>query len=995
MARDVESLVLQMSADVRRFEKSMSSMRQVADKRLSEVEKRATQADRRLSKIMGGAGDNMVRSFKQNLGALAPTLAAAFSVQQVVRYADSYTNLQNQLRSTGLAGADLKRVEDALYETANRNGVAIDATAQLYTRAALSRKSLGASEAELLALVSGTTAALRVQGVSAEAASGPLLQLGQALGGGKIQAEEFNSLIDGLPVLLQAAANGSDKFGGDIGKLRAAVKSGEVTSKEFFAALLKGFPELEKQAASSTQTVGQALQNLNNQLGRFVGETDSGLSATQRMAQGINALANNLDVLMPILGVLIAAFGVRYVLALTQATGALIANGVASVRLAAFQTAMTASLTGTTAATVGATSATRAFTAAIAANPIGAALVVVAALAGGLYFLIQRYGSSAVAARELNAAVSAADTQIATYAAAVLKARDASGENRAALLREAEAQRVLTAARIADLKVVAQQRIDEAVASRARADEAIGASNSRREGSGNRSFSNASIIQDQAAAQTARTGISQAQQDRREADEALRAVRNAEAAQEAAANPVRPSGGVVTPTGGKDGGAGPSPEDLAAQRTLLTLQGEVETLRAQGRASEADARQDQIDTLQLTERYEAAGFEDAKARAEQHVEALATARQEAKAREDAKELAEGEARAVEMMRGFALDMLGIQEELALTDRDALAVRREILRIRQEERRAALEAAAADKDATEAERQAARSTLGQLPALEGGENRALEGSSEGARDARAIVADLNPYADAVERAAEAYAEIDRLRQEDLISEQEAALAKGQIDADLRDARLAGTRGMLDTLATLQNSSNKKLAALGKAAAIAQATIDGVLAVQKALASAPPPFNFIQAAIVGAVAAANVANIAGMADGGLVTGVGGPRQDNQLRWLSSGEFVNNAASVRKNRPFLEAANDGADLGKLLPRMADGGLVGRVNAASAGLASAGRGVPSLTYAPVIDARGADLAAVARLEQVMDDQRRRFADNVNAVRDKRARYRIGGRKT
>ncbi|RZJ44960.1 MAG: hypothetical protein EON87_08735, partial [Brevundimonas sp.] len=391
MARDEQALLLQMSADLRRLDKGVADGQKRFDRRLVEMERRAQLADKRLTATMTNAGRNMTAGLKNSLASLAPTLAAAFSTAQVIKYADSYTNLQNQLRSTGLEGAALKRVEDQLYETANRNGVAIDATAQLYTRAALSRNSLGASETQLQALVSGTTAALRVQGVSAESASGPLLQLGQALGGGKIQAEEFNSLIDGLPVLLQAAANGSTKFGGDIGKLRAAVKDGEVTSKEFFAALLAGFPALEAQAASSTQTVGQALQNLNNQLGRFVGQTDSGLSATQRMAQAINLLANNLDVMLPLVVTLATVVGGRYVLSLTAAASATIANTVAAVAQTRAQIALIAAISGTSQASLAAGVATRSFTAALIANPLGAVLVAVTALAAGLYLLSDRY----------------------------------------------------------------------------------------------------------------------------------------------------------------------------------------------------------------------------------------------------------------------------------------------------------------------------------------------------------------------------------------------------------------------------------------------------------------------------------------------------------------------------------------------------------------------------------------------------------------------------
>lgn len=75
-----------------------------------------------------------------------------------------------------------------------------------------------------------------------------------------------------------------------------------------------------------------------------------------------------------------------------------------------------------------------------------------------------------------------------------------------------------------------------------------------------------------------------------------------------------------------------------------------------------------------------------------------------------------------------------------------------------------------------------------------------------------------------------------------------------------------KSSLSTIATLQESSSKELQTIGKAAAISTATIDGYAAVQKALASAPPPFNFAIAAAVGVAAAANIAKIASVGGGG---------------------------------------------------------------------------------------------------------------------------------
>lgn len=325
-----------------------------------------------------------------------------------------------------------------------------------------------------------------------------------------------------------------------------------------------------------------------------------------------------------------------------------------------------------------------------------------------------------------------------------------------------------------------------------------------------------------------------------------------------------------------------------------------------------------------------------------------------------------------------IEMLGIQAELAITGKDRAELERRILaeqlRAERDRQRAEL-ANDPNIDDTERARRLAQGDRNRSARYD-----AAARQSEGAQDARSLVADLRAPDSELETIAEMYAEIDRLRQEDVISEDEAARAKAAIDIRYREARLESTRTMLDTLASLQSSSNKKLAAIGKAAAIAQATIDGVLAVQKALASAPPPLNFVQAAIVGAVAAANVAQIAGFERGGY-TGNGGTKAVAGV--VHGQEYVFDAVATRRiGVPALEALRRGAPVVDSLNR-AHGSM---------SLTAPTSGAP-ITFAPTIDARGADMAAVARLERVLDEQRRSFTSDVRGVMARRGRYKTGTR--
>lgn len=673
MARDqLEALTLTMSADLRRFEKSMAAMAATADKRLTAVERRAVQSQQNLSRIMDGAGRGMTSALKSGLAALAPTLAAAFSTQQIIKYADSYTTLQNRLKVAGLEGQRLVQTEDALFAAANRNGVAVDAVAQLYQRASLSRKSLGATDAQLISLTDGVTAALKVQGVSAEAATGPLLQLSQAIGAGIVRAEEFNSLAEGTPIILQAAANGASKYGGDISKLRTDVLAGTVSSKQFFDMLLRGLPAVEAQATSFQMTVGQALQTLDNQLGRYIGQTDSSLSATQRMAEGIVLLANNLDVVTNVVGGLAAIIGGRYLLSLTASASATLAATAENVRYQMTLASLEARQLGVSRATVLATGATRGFTAAVAANPLGAALVAVAALAAGIYLLNQRFSEGARAAREFEEMTASGSKALAEYEKAQIAAQNASKESAAYARENAKAMREEAEAAIVAARALAAKRTQEAQTRLAAATAAVQELNKGRIGEPGEALGQVAY---------AAGAMRESARAREQAAEAIREQIRQEQEFARISSGINLGGGGGAPTADPKKpkrASGPTEAELAAQREMLALQREIELQRARGNDDAARAKQRELDVLNLTKQLTDAGATNAKGTAESHVAAIAAAEDAQRGlgilwEKNQKHLAELEEKN-QQANDLLLDRIGFEAELARLSGDPVAIK---------------------------------------------------------------------------------------------------------------------------------------------------------------------------------------------------------------------------------------------------------------------------------------------------------------------------------
>lgn len=106
-------------------------------------------------------------------------------------------------------------------------------------------------------------------------------------------------------------------------------------------------------------------------------------------------------------------------------------------------------------------------------------------------------------------------------------------------------------------------------------------------------------------------------------------------------------------------------------------------------------------------------------------------------------------------------------------------------------------------------------------------------------------------------------INMLREADVINEQTAAKARLQAYLDQQNAQLSTAKDFFGNISQLQNSENKKIAAIGKAAAIAQATINtyqSATAAYAAMAGIPYIGPALGAAAAAAAIAAGLTNIA---------------------------------------------------------------------------------------------------------------------------------------
>lgn len=253
---------------------------------------------------------NLLRASMLATTAVFTGFAAALGTNLLARYADTFTNLQNQIRVVSRDQADLTAQTYAVAEAANAARSGLRETATLYSRL---RKAAPTRQAqEILQFTETIQKALQLGGATAQEAASAAIQFSQAIASNRLGGEELRAILE-TPLGLGLAKG----LGVTIGKLREMSIAGELTADVLLGALQKIGPSINQQFSQSVRTIDQALTVFDNMATLAVADLDQTYGASKNLSAGIVGLANNLDTLIPLLlqvgGLAVAAFAGRVI----------------------------------------------------------------------------------------------------------------------------------------------------------------------------------------------------------------------------------------------------------------------------------------------------------------------------------------------------------------------------------------------------------------------------------------------------------------------------------------------------------------------------------------------------------------------------------------------------------------------------------------------------------------------------------------------------------
>lgn len=247
----------------------------------------------------------------------AKVVTGALSVKQVINYADGWTDLQNRLKLVTDSTQALNRATNDVYTIAQKTYQSLDATAQVYQRFSDNAERLGINQQKVAELTETVSKAVSLSGTSAASAAMGLTQFGQALAAGQLRGQDLNSVIEQIPGLAQAIAEG---MGISMGDLKKKAQDGEMAIDKIIQALEKVKDSVDQKFATSVTTVSQGFTNLQSAMTKFVGEANQSTGATQLLTTGLSALSNNFSEVMKVAEALAVTAIVVKITKWTQAT---------------------------------------------------------------------------------------------------------------------------------------------------------------------------------------------------------------------------------------------------------------------------------------------------------------------------------------------------------------------------------------------------------------------------------------------------------------------------------------------------------------------------------------------------------------------------------------------------------------------------------------------------------------------------------------------------
>lgn len=218
---------------------------------------------------------------------LMQTIKGAVAAYATIQTLSTALNLSDQLTSTtarlNLMNDGLQTTQDLqnmIYLSAERARGSYQATADAVSKLGLMAGDAFGSSEEIIAFMEQVNKQFTIAGTEAAGIDAAMLQLTQAMGSGVLRGEEYNSILEQAPNIIQAIA---DYMEVPKGQLKDMAAEGQITADIVKAAMFAAADDTNAKFESMPKTFSQIWTSFQN----------TALMAFQPVLQRMNEIANS------------------------------------------------------------------------------------------------------------------------------------------------------------------------------------------------------------------------------------------------------------------------------------------------------------------------------------------------------------------------------------------------------------------------------------------------------------------------------------------------------------------------------------------------------------------------------------------------------------------------------------------------------------------------------------------------------------------------------
>lgn len=290
-----QNLLNQTSADLLRWQQELEN----------QIRENGDEAGRLNNRFREGGGplEGLIAKAKR----LALTLGGITFGKKLLGLSDEITTMNARVNIMAKANEDPEDIKRALFESAQRSRADYFATANAAATMGITAKDTFGSSKEVISFMELANKQFTIAGTEGAAKEGAMLQLQQAMSMGVLRGQEFRSVQQGMPTMIDYLAK-------HLGKTKAQIKEmadqGKLTAGVVKAAMFGAADDINKKFESMPKTLGQIGTSIKNTfIKNFepVSEKLSKMFNSESFKNFVNTISMGINISILAIGGLISA----------------------------------------------------------------------------------------------------------------------------------------------------------------------------------------------------------------------------------------------------------------------------------------------------------------------------------------------------------------------------------------------------------------------------------------------------------------------------------------------------------------------------------------------------------------------------------------------------------------------------------------------------------------------------------------------------------------